>query len=345
MIEGEGPPEGRRSVLVTHADQPIGRRLVKTLYHDDDVERILAVGEGPPPQSFDRFLGGRVSYERVDLTRHRPVADLFHSARLREAEVDTVVHLPSHGPPAALDLPIVAGVAHRTAEARLVLQHCLEVLSIRNVIALGSAFVYRLAPGNANRLTEESELDLDPKVPADLRSWIDCDMIFHGEVHNERLRVALLRVPTVVSAGGTVFLSPSLASASNGPRVRPLGFDPICALVSDKDVARAIRLAVHRQAAGIFNIASHEVLPLSQLAQWTGRPSTPVPGPLLASVARGARFFGWERIGDNLDGPHLRYGFTLDTSRAERELGFRPGYRISLARAGDGSVQLETSPA
>ena len=345
MIEAEREQPRRRSILVTHADEPIGRRLIKTLYHDEDVERILAVGDGPVPSSFDHFLGDRVSYERVDLTRHRPVADLFHSARLREAEVDTVIHLPSHGPPSALGLPIVAGVAHRTAEARLVLQHCLEVLSISNVVALGSAFVYRLAPGNANRLTEDSELDLDPKVPADLRSWIDCDMIFHGEIHNERLGVALLRVPTVVSAGGTVYLSPSLASAMSGPRVRPLGFDPICALVSDKDVARAIRLAVHRRAAGIYNIASHEVLPLSQLARWTGRPSTPVPGPLLSTVARGARFFGWERIGSNLDGPHLRYGFTLDTTRAERELGFRPGYRIGLARAGDGSIQLETSPA
>ena len=136
--------EHGRSVLVTHADQPIGRRLIKSLYHDDEVARILAVGDGPPPHLFDRFLGGtggRVSYKRVDLTRHRPVTDLFHSARLREAQVDTVIHLPSHGPPAALDLPIVAGIATRTAEARLVLQHCLELPSICNVIALGSAFV------------------------------------------------------------------------------------------------------------------------------------------------------------------------------------------------------------
>jgi hypothetical protein len=41
---------------------------------------------------------------------------------------------------------------------------------------------------------------------------------------------------------------------------------------------------------------------------------------------------------------HLRYGFTLDTRRAERELGFRPGYRIGLARAGDGALRLEAAP-
>ena len=40
---------------------------------------------------------------------------------------------------------------------------------------------------------EDSELDLDPKLSVEIRSWIDCDMLIHGEVHNDRLRVALLR--------------------------------------------------------------------------------------------------------------------------------------------------------
>ena len=106
-----------------------------------------------------------------------------------------------------------AAVEHseRTAEARLVLQHCLESVSVRSLVAIGSAFVYRLPPGNSNRLSEDSELDLDPDVPPEIRSWIDCDMILHGEVHNDRLRVVLLRVPTVVAAGGYVYLSPALA--------------------------------------------------------------------------------------------------------------------------------------
>ena len=42
--------------------------------------------------------------------------------------------------------------------------------------------------------------------------------------------------------------------------------------------------------------------------------------------------------------PHLRYGFTLDTRRVQRDLGFRPTHRVGLGRAGDGRLQLETSP-
>jgi nucleoside-diphosphate-sugar epimerase len=329
-------------VLVTHADEPIGRRVVKTLFHDESVETILAVGHGPPPRAFDLFLGGsepRVEYARVDLAKHRPTSDLFHSSRFRSAEIDTIVYIPRHGAAASESAPIVAGLAERTAETRLLMQHCLEAQGVSNLIALGSAFVYRLPPGNVNRLDEHSELDLDPDVPSEIRSWIDCDMILHGEVHNDRLRVVLLRVPTVVASGGYVYLNPSLCSG--GPRLRSIGFDPICALVSEKDVARAIRTAMHARTSGIYNIAGREAVPLSVLARWIGRKSTPLPGALLPLAASAARLLGRGSAGTGR-APHLRYGFTLDTRRAERDLGFQPVDRIGLSRAGDGSLRLET---
>ena len=334
------------SVLVSHADEPLGLRVVKRLFHDAEVETILAVGDGPAPRSFDPFLAGpepRVGYARVDLAKHRPVSDLFHSSRFREAEIDTVVYIPRHGAPAAATAPVVSGLAERTAEARLVLQNCLEADTVRNLVALGSAFVYRLPPGNANRLNEQSELDLDPDVGPEIRSWIDCDMIFHGEVHNDRLRVVLLRLPTVVAAGGYLYLNPALAGRP-GLRVRGMGFDPICALVSDKDVARAVQAALHSPRSGIYNVAGNEAVPLSLLARWTGRPTVAVPGTLLEWAAWGARLLGREIGAANIDRPHLCYGFTLDTSRAERELGFRSGYRVGLARAGEGAERLEAAP-
>jgi UDP-glucose 4-epimerase len=250
------------------------------------------------------------------------------------------VHVPRHGTPAAASAPIVAGLAERTAETRLVLQHCLESGTVRSLVAIGSAFVYRLPPGNANRLSEDSDLDLDPDVPPEIRSWIDCDMILHGEVHNDRLRVVLLRVPTVVAAGGYVYLSPALGGRP-GLRLRALGFDPICALVSDKDVARAVQMACHAPSSGIYNIAGNEVVPLSVLARWTGRSTLPAPGPMVRWLAAGARLLGADttRIAANT----LCFGFTLDTSRVERELGFRPTDRIGLARAGDGALRVETA--
>lgn len=337
---------GGRRVLVTHADQPLGRCLVKLLFYDDEVEHVLAVGSGAPPRSFDRFLSGsarRLRYARVDLAKHRPVADLFHSPSVRASGIDSAIHVPSHAAPSARLRPLLAHVAERTAEARLVLRHCLESDSIRRFVAIGSAFVYRLEPGNANRCTEASELNLDPTVPAELRSWVDCDMLFHAELHSQRLRVSLLRVPTVVATGGFVFMNPMLA-ASALPRIRALGFDPMCSVISDKDLARATRLALHSDRSGIYNVSSRETLPLSLLARWTGPADWRVPGPLLSGMARLAQLANAEWLRSRLDGAHLRYGFTLDTEHCERELGFRPGYRIGLVRSADGAMRLEASP-
>ncbi len=331
-------------VLVTHADEPIGRRVVKCLFHDPRIDSIFAVGDGPTPRAFDRFLaageGPTVTYARVDLAKHRAASDLFHSARFRAAEIDTVVHLPRHGSGSQVQAPLVGGLSERTAEMRLVVQHCLEAGGVRHLVALGSAYVYKLHPGNANRLTEDSELDLDPGVAPEVRTWIDADMIAHGEVHNDRLRVVLLRAPTVVAAGGYAYMNPALPV--RWPRVRALGFDPICALISDKDVARAVQAAVHARRSGIYNVAGRESVPLSVLARWTRRAAPPLPHPVLGWAAAGARLLGSRRALP-YGGGALRYGFTLDTRRAERDLGFRAGDRIGLARAGDGSLQLETA--
>ena len=102
-----------------------------------------------------------------------------------------------------------------------------------------------------------------------------------------------------------------------------------------------MQAALHARSAGIFNVAGNEAVPLSMLTRWTGRTSLPAPGPLMDWIAAGARLFGAETA--RITPSALRYGFTLDTSRAERELGFRPGDRIGLARAGDGALRVETA--
>ncbi|HSJ98192.1 MAG TPA: hypothetical protein VLC53_14020, partial [Myxococcota bacterium] len=91
------------------------------------------------------------------------------------------------------------------------------------------------------------------------------------------------------------------------------------------------------------HVAGRERVPLSVLGRWTGRPTLPVPGPLLRAVARGAARL---RLADGaLDAPLARYGTSLDVGRAGAVLRFAPRYRIGLSRAGDGALRLEAVPA
>lgn len=363
------------SVLVTHADQPIGRCLVGRLYHDERIDSILAVGEGPPPRAFDRYLsaaGARLRYTRTTLTRQRSAAELFRASAQSDRPVEAVIYVPRHveAAPRGASRPrhrsrTLSTVLPRTTEARIVLQRSLACSSVRQLVALGSAFVYRLDSGNSTRVTEESELDLAPDLPAEDRAWVDSDMLFHGELGDERLHVALLRIPTVVGWDGAVHLNPALstsASASRAglsghpPRVRPLGFDPMCALVAEEDVATAVQLALHRRAKGIFNVAGRDTMPLSRLERCLamrdlGEDGAPgLAGQLWRHTVEAVRLLGLPgRAGGRLDGSkgraasYLRYGFTLDTRRAESVLGFRPAYRIGEDRLPDGRRRLDAT--
>jgi UDP-glucose 4-epimerase len=350
----------QRRVLVTHADTPLGQRLVKRLFHDPAVALIHALGDDPAPGAFDWFLAAadaRFRYSQVDLTDFESVSKLFRSAPLYEEDIDAVVHVPRHGPADASLRRTPTNATDRTTEARAVLQQCLQSPSIHGLVALGSAFVYHLPPGNANHLDEDNPLDLDPDAPAEIRSWVDCDVIFRGEANNTKLRVVLLRLATVVGSGGSVFLNPVLESTGarvgllgSTPHLRSLGFDPICALVSDKDAVRAAHLALHSECSGAFNIAGREAVPLSHLTRWTGRVSLALPGPLLGPTSTLAHALGLRRLSLPPNGPSLRHGFTLDMRRAEAELGYRPRYRIrpshrlGTAPAGDSGPRIEATP-
>jgi hypothetical protein len=112
-------------------------------------------------------------------------------------------------------------------------------------------------------------------------------------------------------------------------------------VIADKDVALAARAALVSAATGVFNVAGREAVPLSVLGRWTRRPCVPVPGPLLRAVSAAAAQLGGDRARTAVEGAHLRYGMSLDTTRASRLLGFAPRYRVGVARAGDGVERLE----
>jgi UDP-glucose 4-epimerase len=102
-----------------------------------------------------------------------------------------------------------------------------------------------------------------------------------------------------------------------------LGFDPVLQLVHYDDCIEALLRATLGSGRGAFNIAGGNALPLTALLDGAGKVHAPLLPPAGAALISGAL----ARLGIAALSPQLidllRWGRTLDTSRAERDLGFR----------------------
>ena len=70
----------------------------------------------------------------------------------------------------------------------------------------------------------------------------------------------------------------------------------------------------------------------------------PLPGMWLDALGRSLDRVGASVLARQFDGPRQRYGASLDTQRARRELGFRPGYKVALQPTEGGGSRLEARP-
>jgi nucleoside-diphosphate-sugar epimerase len=304
----------------------MGRRLVKTLYHDPDVALVLGVDSDPSP-SFLEAYRSKCVYQRLDLAKARHLLSFFQSERFARARLDSVIHLPFVHERVGERVP---GNLHvLVSETRRLLEHCKRESRIERFVYLSTSFVYEPEPGNVSFASEAHSLDLEGNRSPEVRAWVDADLLCQAELHDPRLRMTILRSATIATESGEFLLSPPLEHGEP-----PIGFDPMVSVVSDRDVARALALALHSEQGGIYNIAGREVFPLSELvAVRASGGRLRLAFGVRSLVSRFAHTVSALRSGNQ---GYCRYGVVLDTRRATEALGFEPHYRIELRRVGNG---------
>jgi UDP-glucose 4-epimerase len=326
----------RRTVAITGADAFLGRNLIGLLEDDDRVGKILAIDVKNPPTA-----GRKTRFYKVDLTQ--PSVDARLAEILAAEDVDTFLHLaflasPTHASAWAHELESV-GTMH-------VLNACRE-RPVRKFILWSQTILYGASPSNPNFLTEAHPL----RGHAESR-------FLHDKIEAEQVvaRFARQMPGTVVT---TLRVAPILGPTAHnyltrylGRRVVPtlLGFDPLLQFAHEVDALAAFKLAILRDAPGVFNIASDGVLPLSTVIKLAGRVGLPIAHPLAYAAARAL----WaaqlsEAPWMFLD--YLRWICVADTSLAARDLRFRPAFTTREAVLDHGGAQslrdarlLRTSP-
>jgi nucleoside-diphosphate-sugar epimerase len=313
-----------RRVLLTHLDSPVGRRVAKALFHDPDVALVLGVGTEAEP-SFLAPYRGKVAYQRLDLAKARHLQSFLHSERFARARIDSVIHLPFASEQPGERVP--GGISSLVSETRRLVEECASRPAIARFVYLSSAFVYGPEPGNGNVVSEAQLLAFDAETEPEVRAWIDADLVCQGELHGSALAMTILRAATIVTEAGSFLNSPPLARHDFA-----IGYDPMLAVVSERDVARAIVLALHADRPGIYNIAGREVFPRSQLGSSERRlAGVTLPAPLGGALAFVEQLLG---RGPARGAAFERYGLVPSSRLAEEALGFEPQYRIEVRGSG-----------
>jgi UDP-glucose 4-epimerase len=102
-----------------------------------------------------------------------------------------------------------------------------------------------------------------------------------------------------------------------------LGYDPLLQFVHAEDAVGALEAAVMRPVRGPVNVTGAGSVSLSRLLRLAGKVPLPIPAPLFsAALGIGGRL-GLGRLPPEAV-PWLRNGLTIDGTRLEEEIGFRP---------------------
>lgn len=305
------PP--KRRVLITGVSRFLGLRLAKRLEGDPNIEHIVGVDLDEPPIPI-RGL----EFVRADI--RNPLI-----ARVLEAtKVDTLVHTNiassqrRFGGRSQMKENNVIGTMQLLAAAQRA-QH------VRKVIVKSSTAVYGSAAANPSILSEDHA-----HRRVDLAGYAkDCaDAETNARDFGRRrpdVDLSILRFQNVI--GPTI--ETNLSQYLSLPIVpTALGFDPRLQLVHESDAVEALRLALTRDARGIFNIAADGIVYLSQALRLLGQVQLPLFQPMAQSVASIIHHLGI--VDFPLDQLRLLlFGRVVDVSRARRTLGFAPRFTSS----------------
>ena len=298
-------PETEGSVLVTGVCGRLGKLLARELHRND---RVVGVDR----RSFDDRPKDIVHHQ-IDM-RRKKMKDIF-----RGRDIRAVIHLGVLHDPRRSD-------RERHSWNIVAFQKLLDYMTqykVPKLVVLSGANVYGPQPNNPQFLTEDAPL-LGAQHFGGMRDLVELDMLAQSFFWRQAdTETVVLRPCHIV---GRVH-----NAASNYLRLeRPImvmGFDPMMQVVHERDVVRAIQLALRPGVRGIFNIRGPGEMPLSHLVRQAGGRPRVVP----SSVAKVALDQLWKlRLSSfpsqELD--HLRYVCMVDDSRARTDLGYEPAHSI-----------------
>lgn len=295
-----------RRIAVIGGGSPLGRLVVARLASSPEVELV-------------RGIESRASEADVDLDvvpfvpDPRPLAEHFE-----KAGIDTVVHTS-----------LVAdrcGVSAAAREADVIGAMCLGAAighagsPVRSWVVVSSSAIYPIGSEAALLHDERAETPVEPVgLPASIAEAEDYAR--ETAIRLPHVNVAILRLQQLAGHGVGGALARLLA---RDPVPSPAGFDPAIQLLHVEDAVDAIRHAIARELAGIYNVASAGLIRFEDAVRIAGRSTLPLLPFGVAPVEPLFARLGIPFVPAEL-AALLRSGHAIDTAKLERT-GWRPRF-------------------
>ena len=298
----------KRRVLVTGVARWWGALVVQRLTEDPDVADVIGIDIREP-----RYDLGRADYLKLDI-RHSLIGKL-----VRAVGIDTVVHTLTRIDSFDMD-PVRAHEMNVIGTLNLLAGCAGEGSPVRRFVLKSSGHVYGSRFDLPTGLREDHRLDINSRHQF-VRDIVEVESYASDfAVRNPNITILALRFSNSLNPDEPQPLARYL-DLEVVPTV--IGYDPPIQLIHRDDCIEAMVIATKRGPGGAYNIAPAGNEALSTLLDSAGK----LHAPLLPPYGLGVAAFAFRRAGIASLSPQLldllRWGRTLSTTKAARELGFR----------------------
>ena len=301
-------PSRKRRVLVTGVARWWGALVVQRLVDDPDVAEVIGIDVREP-----RYDLGRADYLKLDI-RHSLIGKL-----VRSVGIDTVVHTLTRIDSFDMD-PRRAHEMNVIGTLNLLAGCAGEGSPVKRFVLKSSGHVYGSRFDLPTGLREDHRLDSNSRHQF-VRDIVEVESyVSDFAIRNPSIDILVLRFGNSLNPDEAQPLAKYL-DLEVVPTVA--GYDPTLQLIHRDDCVEALARATKRGPAGAYNIAATGAVPISKLLDGAGKLHAPLLPPFGLELAA----FALRKTGVAFLSPQLldllRWGRTLSTAKAARELGFR----------------------
>lgn len=291
------------TVAVTGASGLVGARLLLALAADPSVERIVGIDVREPERRVRALEFHRADIARGEL---KPLLE----------GVDVLVHLASVVDP----IPDEALMARVNVDGTRRVLDAAAAVGVTKVVRVSSAAIYGAWENNPVPLDEHATLRPNPGFSPAVQAAEVERLLAEWRGDHPGVVVTTLRTAPVLGPGAERLPSRLLLGR---PPLRVRGAAPPVQVAHVDDLVRALKLVVHADHPGTFNVACAGWLEHDHVQRLLPAPGVPaVPRQLLERVLTRTWSAG---LGDVPPGvvPYLVHPWVLSTSELE-SLGWNP---------------------